>query len=137
MAGVGEPTTMTLETLAPAEDWSAADHREAVDTLASLGGADRILVWCDDGCKDCRALLPAFGAAVEAAGVEGRVVEHAVERLPEGEKRGPKVEAYGISRIPTVVIVRYGNEIARYEEGDGGPIAEALARQLGSAGRAS
>jgi thiol-disulfide isomerase/thioredoxin len=129
---------MTLETLRPAADWSPAAHREAVDALASLGGADRVLVWCDDGCGDCRALLPAFAAALEAAGVgDGRVTEFAVERLPEGEKRGPKVDEYGIERIPTVVIERYGVEIARFVEGEEGPIAEALARQLNAAERAS
>lgn len=129
---------MTLETLTPAADWSPSAHREAVDALASLGGADRVLVWCDDGCGDCQALLPAFAAALEAAGVaESRVIEHPVERLPEGEKRGPKVDEYGIERIPTVVIERYGVEIARFTEGDEGAIAESLARQLTTADRAS
>lgn len=137
LAGLGERGGMTLETFAPAPDWSPAAHRTAVDALASLGGADRVLVWCDDGCSDCRALLPDFAAALEAAGIEGRVTAYAVERLPEGEKRGPKVDEYGIERIPTVVIERYGTQIARFEEGDGGPIAESLARQLQSAGRAS
>lgn len=129
---------MTLETLTPSADWSPADHREAVDALSSLGGADRVLVWCDDGCGDCRALLPDFAAALEAAGVAGsRVTAYPVERLPEGEKRGPKVDEYGVERIPTVVIERYGTPIAQFVEGDEGPIAESLARQLQSAGRAS
>lgn len=129
---------MTLETLTPAADWDTGAHAEAVDALASLGAADRVLVWCDDGCKDCRALLPAFAAALEAAGVpDDRVVEHAVERLPEGEKRGPKVDEYGVERIPTVVIERDGVETARFVEGDGDDVADALARQLATADRAS
>jgi predicted DsbA family dithiol-disulfide isomerase len=129
---------MSLETLSPAADWDPAAHAEAVDTLARLGPADRVLVWCDDGCGDCWALLPAFAAALEAADVDAdQVVQYPVERLPEGRKRGPKVEAYGIERIPTVVIERYGVETARFVEGDAGPIAEALARQLGSADRVS
>lgn len=137
MPAVAEAREMTLRTLDPAADWSPDAHREAVEALASLGGADRVLVWCDDGCKDCRALLPAFGAALEAAGIEDRIVQYAVERLPEGRKRGPKVDEYGIERIPTVVVERYGTQIARFEEGDDGPIAEALASQLTTADRAS
>lgn len=129
---------MALETLVPAADWDPADHAKAVDALAGLGPVDRVLVWCDDGCGDCRAHLPAFAAALEAADIDGdQVVQYEVERLPEGEKRGPKVDEYGIERIPTVVIERYGVETARFVEGDDVPIAEALARQLGSAGRVS
>jgi thioredoxin-like negative regulator of GroEL len=40
------------------------------------------------------------------------------------------VAAYGIERIPTVVIEREGSEVARFVEGEPGPIAESLASQL-------
>ena len=40
--------------------------RETIETLASLGEEYVFLVWGDDGCGDCQALLPAFGAALEA-----------------------------------------------------------------------
>lgn len=124
---------MTLSTLTPAADWDASAHADAVEALAALGEPDRVLIWCDDGCKDCQALLPAFGAALEAAGVpDDHVVQYAVERLPEGRKRGPKVEAYGIERIPTVVVERDGEERARFVEGDGDSIVDALADQLAS-----
>lgn len=122
---------MTLETLTPAPDWNAAAHRTAVEALASLGPDDRIMVWCDDGCVDCRMLLPAFAAALDAAGVPSdKVLQYEVERLPEGRKRGPQVEAYDIERIPTVVVERAGTQVARFEEGDPPPIASALASQL-------
>lgn len=123
---------MPLETLVPASDWDAAANADAVRALEVLRDpAFTVRIWCDDGCKDCQALLPAFGAALEAAGVpDERVVQYAVERLPEGRKRGPRVETYGVSRIPTVVIERGGEEIARYEEGVGGPIARYLAARL-------
>lgn len=129
---------MTLDTFTPAADWDPASHAEAVDVLSTLGPADRVLVWCDDGCADCRSLLPGFAAALAAADVPtDQVVQYAVERHPGGEKRGPKVEEYGIERIPTVVVERYGVETARFVEGEDGPIAESLARQLGSAERVS
>lgn len=123
---------MTLETLAPAADWDAEAHGDTVEALTSLGDpAVTVRIWCDDDCEDCRALLPTFGAALEAADVPAeRVVQYAVERLPEGRKRGPQVEAYGISRIPTVVVERDGDEVARYEEGVGEPIATHLAVRL-------
>lgn len=128
---------MTLETLTPDPAWDANAHAGAVDTLASLRPSDRILVWCDDGCGDCQALLPDFAAAIEAANVGDAVVQYPVERLPEDEKRGPKVDEYGIARIPTVVVEREGEELARFVEGDEGPIAAALARQLGPIERPS
>lgn len=122
---------MPLETLTPAPDWNAAAHRATVEALASLGPDDQVKVWCDDGCVDCRALLPAFAAALDAADVAtDRIVQYEVERLPEGRKRGPQVDAYGIDRIPTVVIEREGAERARFVEGDPPPIADALASQL-------
>ncbi|MFB6359688.1 MAG: thioredoxin [Halobacteriales archaeon] len=122
---------MTLETLTPAPDWSAAAHRSAVEVLASLGPDEQVKVWCDDGCVDCRALLPEFAAALDAADLPSeRINQFEVERLPEGRKRGPQVDAYDINRIPTVVVEREGTELARFEEGEPPPIASALASQL-------
>jgi len=122
---------MTLETLAPAPTWEPTDHRAAIDTLAGLGNEYVFLVWGDDGCGDCQALLPDFGAALESADVPAdRIVEYAVERLPEGQKRGPQVPEYGIERIPTVVVERDGEEVARFVEDEGLPIAEYLAERL-------
>lgn len=122
---------MTLSTLSPDPDWNGAEHADAVETLAALDDEYVFLVWGDDGCGDCQALLPGFGAALEAAGIpDDRLVEYAVERLPEGRKRGPKVPEYGIERIPTVVLERDGEEVARFVEDEGMPIAEYLAERL-------
>lgn len=120
-----------METLTPAADWDPADHPDAIATLTDLGDEFVFRVWGDDGCGDCQALLPDFGAALEAAGVpEDRVVQYAVERLPEGEKRGPKVPEYEIERIPTVVVHRDGEEVTRFVEDEGMPIAAFLAERL-------
>lgn len=128
---VSETEPMTLDTLTAAADWDPSEDPEVVEALSSLGPEDRVLVWCDDGCKDCQALLPAFAAALEAAAVPSeRVVQHAVERLPGGRKRGPMVDAYDIRRIPTVVVERDGVELARYVEGNGEAIADSIAEQL-------
>ena len=128
-ASVARP--MTLATLTPPADWDAAAHAEAVETLAGLDDTYAFRVWGDDGCGDCQALLPAFGAALEAAAIpDERVVEYAVERLPAGKKRGPKVAEYGIERIPTVVVERDDEEVARFVEDEGMPIAEYLAERL-------
>lgn len=122
---------MPLDTMTPDPDWDPAGHGEAIETLAALPEAVTFTVWCDDGCGDCQAQLPAFAAALRAAGVdEDRVEQIAVERLPEGEKRGPLVEEYGIERIPTIVVERDGRELARYVETADLPAADYLARQL-------
>lgn len=116
---------MTLETMEPDPDWDPEEHGEAVELLASLDGDYRFLVWGDDGCVDCQELLPAFGAALEAAGVpDDRVERYPVERLPGGRKRGPKVPEYAIQRIPTVIVEREGEELLRFVEAATLPIPE-------------
>ena len=122
---------MTLTTMKPDPAWDANAHRETVAVLAEWADVATFRVWGDDGCKDCRSQLPAFAAALDAAGVpEDRIVQYAVERLPEGKKRGPMVEEYGIERIPTVVVERDGEEIERFVELEPVPIAVYLADRL-------
>ncbi len=122
---------MSLETLKPDPAWNEEAHASTVQTLRELGDEYRFRVWGDDGCKDCRAQLPAFAAALDAAGIpDERIIEYAVERLPEGKKRGPQVEAYDISRIPTVVVERNGTEVARFVESASQPLADFLASKL-------
>lgn len=122
---------MTLETMTPAPSWDADEYAESVAVLADLGSEYVFRVWCDDGCKDCQAQLPDFAAALAAADIPPeRVIQYAVERLPEGEKRGPQVEAYGITRIPTVVVERDGVEIARFVEEADESIAAYLAAAI-------
>ena len=121
---------MTLETLAPKADTDADEFDEAV--LNALAAGDyRFKVWGGDWCIDCQRQLPAFGAALAAAGVpDDRIEDFAVTKGPEG-KEGPHGEAYGIELIPTVVVeTADGEEIARFVEEAEGSIAEYLANEL-------
>jgi thiol-disulfide isomerase/thioredoxin len=117
---------MTLETLEPNPVWDAASHEQAVETLAAYD--DLVYrVWGGDWCKDCRARLPDFGAALDAAGVPD---ERVLGRELDQQKQGPGVEAYDVEYIPTVVVERDGEEIARFVEEEPVPIAVYLARRL-------
>ncbi|GAB7008781.1 thioredoxin family protein [Halorubrum trueperi] len=91
----------------------------------------RFKVWGGDWCGDCQRQLPAFGAALAAAGVpDDRIADYPVTKGPDG-KEGPLVDEYEIDRIPTVVVEDAdGEEVARFVEEADVSIAEALARQL-------
>ncbi|MFC7324595.1 TlpA family protein disulfide reductase [Halorubrum rutilum] len=126
---------MTLETLAP--DAAGATDGDALDdeVLAALGAGDyRFKVWGGDWCGDCQRQLPAFAAALDAAGVPGdRIEDFPVTKGPDG-KEGEGVEAYGIELIPTVVVEDAdGEELARFVEEADVSIAEFLARELSEA----
>jgi thiol-disulfide isomerase/thioredoxin len=128
-----ETTTMSdetrLETMRPNPAWDADSYPAVVEAL----GADGLTfhVWGGDWCPDCRGQLPDFGAALDAAGVpEERVHHYPVEKEADGSKVGPRVEAYGIERIPTVVVERNGEELARFVEEAEVPIAVYLADRL-------
>jgi len=111
--------------------WDAAAHGETVETLAAWADEITVKVWGGDWCGDCGGQLPGFGAALAAAGVPDDRVEHyPVEKEEDGSKVGPGVEEYGIELIPTVVIERAGEELARFVEEEPVPIAEYLAEQL-------
>ncbi|MFB6143547.1 MAG: thioredoxin, partial [Halorientalis sp.] len=56
-----------LKTMEPDPVWDADAHEGTVETLAALGDDVVFRVWGGDWCKDCRALLPEFGAALAAA----------------------------------------------------------------------
>ncbi|WP_144798921.1 TlpA family protein disulfide reductase [Halorubrum depositum] len=123
---------MTLETLAP--DEAGATDGDALDdeVLAALGAGDyRFKVWGGDWCGDCQRQLPAFAAALDAAGVpDDRIEDFPVTKGPNG-KEGEAVEAYGIELIPTVVVESAdGEELARFVEEADVSIAEFLAREL-------
>ena len=111
--------------------WDADSYEEAVSVFEALADEIVVKVWGGDWCKDCRAQLPDFGAALDAAGVEA--VEHyPVEKADDGTKIGPRVEEYGIELIPTVVVedAETGGELARFVEEADRPIAVYLAEQL-------
>jgi len=120
---------MTLETLDP-DASDVAEFDPAV--LDALSAADyRFKVWGGDWCIDCQRQLPAFGAALAAAGVpDDRIEDFPVTKGPNG-KEGEGVEEYGIELIPTVVVeTAEGEEVARFVEEADGSIAEFLAREL-------
>ena len=120
---------MTLETMEPNPAWDADSYPDVVDALGRDGLVFR--VWGGDWCKDCRSQLPDFGAALDAAGVaEDRIEHYPVEKAEDGSKVGPKVEEYGIELIPTVVVERDGEELARFVEEERQPIAVYLADRL-------
>ena len=122
---------MQLETMRPNPAWDPRAYEDAVATFAERADDVVVKVWGGDWCKDCRAQLPDFGAALDAAGVEA--VEHyPVEKADDGTKVGPRVEEYGIELIPTVVVedAETGEELARFVEEADRPIAVFLADQL-------
>lgn len=121
---------MTLEVLEPNPVWVAEAYDDTVDVLAAHGDDVTFKVWCGDWCKDCRSLLPDFGAALEAADVP----DENVEEFPlDEDKQGPGVEEYGIERIPTVIVEDSGREVARFVEDEGVPIAVYLAEEIETA----
>ena len=124
---------MSLETMEPNPVWDEQSYSDAVATLERLRDEVVVKVWGADWCGDCRAVLPDVAAALDAAGVdEERIAQYAVEKAEDGSKRGPKVEAYGIEYIPTVVIERDGIEVARFVESEPEPAIVHLATQLGA-----
>jgi thiol-disulfide isomerase/thioredoxin len=114
---------MTLESMAPADAWDGDD-----DVLEPLGRDGlTYLVWGADWCGDCREQLPAFAAALDAAGVPA----DRIEQFPvDDDKRGEGVDEYGVEFIPTVVVERDGEEIARFVEAEPEGIAAYLAERI-------
>jgi thiol-disulfide isomerase/thioredoxin len=114
---------MSMETMQPTAEWDGdADVREA---LGREGLSYK--VWGADWCGDCRNQLPTFAAALDAAGVPAdRIAEYPVD----DDKRGAGVDEHGIEFIPTVVVERDGEEVARFVESADDPIAETLAARI-------
>ena len=118
-----------LDTMEPNPVWDADSNADVVDALGTQGL--RFRVWGGDWCGDCRGQLPDFSAALDAAGVpEDRIEHYPVEKDDDGSKVGPRVEEYGIEYIPTVVVERDGEEVARFVEEEPVNIAQYLADQL-------
>jgi thiol-disulfide isomerase/thioredoxin len=123
-----------LETMEPNPVWVRDAYADTVDVLVEHVDELEYHVWGGDWCKDCRAQLPDFGAALDAAGVPDAKVHHyPTEKNDDGSKAGPGVEEYGIEYIPTVVVERNGEEIARFVEEEPVPIAVYLAEQIEAA----
>ncbi|WP_114575785.1 thioredoxin family protein [Saliphagus sp. LR7] len=119
---------MSLETMRPTPTWDATAYESTVDTLAAHREELTYRIWGGDWCKDCRALLPDFGAALAAAEIpDDRIVEIDLDR----EKRGEGVEEYDIEYIPTIVVEDdAGREVTRFVEEEELPPAVWLAEEI-------
>jgi len=125
---------MSLETMEPNPVWVADAYADTVDVLGAHADDLVYKVWGGDWCKDCRSQLPDFGAALDAAEVPPeRIEHHEVEKDDDGTKVGPGVEEYGIEFIPTVVVERDGEEIARFVEEESVPISVYIADEIEAA----
>jgi len=121
---------MELETMTPADGWEPTHGSE--DAITALAAADYTFhVWGGDWCIDCQEQLPAFGAALDNAGVDNDQIEHyPVEKADDGSKTGPGVDEYEIEYIPTVVVERDSEEVARFVESAPDSIGVTLGRKL-------
>jgi thiol-disulfide isomerase/thioredoxin len=117
----------TLATMDP-----DADATVDPDVTAALGADGlRYKVWGGDWCPDCTQQLPQFAAALGAAGVSSERVEQFPVEKVDGEKRGPRMDEYGVEYIPTVIVFdAEGDEVARFVESADTDIATYLAREL-------
>ena len=123
--------SQTLETMEPNPVWVEDAYADTVAVLERHADEFDYKIWGGDWCKDCRAQLPDFGAALKAADVPASKIHHyPVEKADDGSKTGPHVEEYGIELIPTVVVERDGTEIARFVEEEPVPVAVYLADQI-------
>ncbi|WP_423998714.1 thioredoxin family protein [Haloarcula salina] len=124
----------TLETMEPNPVWVEDAYSDTVDVLTRHSQDLVFKIWGGDWCKDCRAQLPDFGAALDAAGVPAANIHHyPVEKEDDGSKTGPQVEEYDIEYIPTVVVEHDGEEIARFVEEEPVPISVHLAQKIEAA----
>lgn len=116
-----------METVEPNPTWSADAYDDTVRTLADRRGTVTYKVWGADWCGDCRAVLPDFFAALDAADIPDEdITVYEVDQ----EKNGEETEAYDVSLIPTIVAERDGVELARFEESEPVSAAEFIADQL-------
>jgi len=117
----------------PTPTWDAEAHADTVAAFAALADDPEasITLWCRDNCPDCRRELPDFAAALAAAEFPDDRLRQVVV---DDDNDGPLTEAYGVERIPTVVVERDGDELARFVEEEPLPAAPYLAAELREAG---
>ncbi|WP_132060379.1 thioredoxin family protein [Halorussus amylolyticus] len=116
-----------METTRPSQTWDAEAHSEVVSAIESGIGEVTYKVWGADWCGDCRAVMPDFFAALDAAGVPDDEIE--TYEVDEN-KHGEGTDEYDVTLIPTIIVERDGEEIARFEESEDVPAATYVADRL-------
>jgi thiol-disulfide isomerase/thioredoxin len=141
-----EESGMELDTMQPTPTFDETAYEDTVDALAEHDDLT-YKVWGGDWCKDCRAALPDFAAALDAAGIPDDRIEHYPVEREDSEKVGPQVDEYGVELIPTIIVERSstgnqnpsasdeiaerdGDEVARFVEEEDRPAAVFIADQL-------
>lgn len=120
-----------MQAMEPNPAFDPESYPEVIEAFDDLGPDARVLVWGADWCPDTRQELPDFAALVAATDLDpDQVVSYEVDR----DKNGPGVSDYGIERIPTIVVERDGEELARFVEREPVPAAIFLAEQLEESG---
>ena len=120
---------MTLKTLQPTPTWDEDANEATVDVFETLADDDRVTIslWCRDNCPDCRRELPDFAGALDASGFP----DERLRAFPvDDENVGEQTDEYEVERIPTIVVERDGEELARFVEREPIPAAAYLAEQL-------
>lgn len=116
-----------METTEPSPTWDADAHNEVVDAIEAAVGEVTYKVWGADWCGDCRAVMPDFFAALDAAGVPDE--EISVYEVDQ-DKAGELTEEYDVTLIPTIVVEQDDEELFRFEESEDVPAATYVADRL-------
>lgn len=120
-----------MDAMEPNPAFDPESYPDVIEAFDALGPEARILVWGGDWCPDTRQELPDFAATLEASSLSPEQIEtYEVDH----EKNGPKVEEYGIDRIPTIIVERDGEQLATFVEKEPVPAAIVLADQLSESG---
>lgn len=120
-----------MEAMEPNPAFDPESYPEVIEAFDELGPDTRVLVWGGDWCPDTRQELPDFAAVMAATDLDqDQIVTHEVDR----DKNGVGVGDYEVERIPTIVVERDGEELARFVEREPVPAAIFLAEQLRESG---
>lgn len=118
---------VSLSSFEPDPAWDPEAYAETVAAFSSLPETAVVHVWGGDWCGDCRRELPALAAALDAADLPpDQIAIHPVT----SDKDGALVDAYDVTRVPTVVVQVDGDPVARFEEKDRAPAPVAVAETL-------
>jgi thiol-disulfide isomerase/thioredoxin len=119
-----------MEAMEPNPAFDPESYPDAIAAFDALGQDARVLVWGGDWCPDTRQELPDVAALLDATELGTAQIE--IYEV-DGDKQGPKVEEYDVTHIPTIVVERDGEELARFVESEPVPAAVYLADQVASA----